>query len=166
MDKVSFTVDMKKLVNVACNDPSVRADIEQGIKDFDAGVRIKLTDQLGAANLNAGEGNAPHWMSLFIASNQAVQSGQAGLIYRNDRQEGKGERIQMRLKKQPPKTHAAVTPGQAIAAVVTPTSIDFNNPNVQSMLALLAQAQALPVVQETVTVADVDAELAAALQTI
>ena len=112
---IGFTLDMRKLTNVLSQDPSVRAEIIQGLQD----PPLPLTTQLGAANLTAGQGHDT-WCSVFPATVEGAVPGQVGLLYRNNTRGGKGDRIQMRLKPQPPKQQAAQTVPQYQAPVAQP----------------------------------------------
>ncbi len=122
-DYISFTCDVRKFVNVLAQDPTVRAEINAGLTD----APLPLTTALGAANLTAQEGVEPTWCSLFPATVQGKASGEA-FCYRNDSRGGRGDRIQLRLRKQPKRQAvdalagmqaAAVTPGAALPRAVT-----------------------------------------------
>ena len=112
---ISFTLDVKRLVNVLAQDPTCRQEIIEGLKSE----KLPLTSQLGAANLADGE--EPNWYSLFPATVQGKQAGEAGLFYRNSGEKFDGEnkvrgqRVQMRLRPQSkPAQVATTTPGEKL----------------------------------------------------
>jgi hypothetical protein len=110
-DSIGFTLDLRKLVSVAAQDPKCRAEIIAGLQ----GPAEPLTSQLGAANIKEHQDAADAWCSVFPATVQGKQSGEQGLFYRNDakgsaRGAGDGDRIQMRLKKQPKQEQYAQSP--------------------------------------------------------
>lgn len=94
-DYIGFTLDLRKLASVLGQDPACRAELIAGLQQA---APEPLTSQLGAANIGTNE--APIWYSVFPATVQGKNSGEEGLFYRNNSHEGKGDRIQMRLKMQ------------------------------------------------------------------
>lgn len=92
---IGFTLDLRKLASVLAQDPTCRAELIAGIQQA---VPEPLTSQLGAANMGTNE--APIWHSVFPATMEGKSSGEEGLFYRNSSHEGKGDRVQMRLKMQ------------------------------------------------------------------
>lgn len=149
---IGFTLDVRALVCVLAQDPKCREEIDQGLQD----AALPLTSALGSANLTPGEGTEDTWMTLFPATVKGKISGDDGLFYRNDSYNGKGDRVQMRLKKQPKdqEVHAATAPASAI---------DMNNPQVAALIqALAAVTQTGQVVTAPASaVADVPEDIAA-----
>lgn len=96
-DYIGFTLDLRKLVSVLAQDPTCRAEILAGLQCQPE----SLQSQLGSANRGSKE--APEWWSVFPAKVEGKNSNEEGLFYRNSSYEGKGDRIQMRLRKQPEK---------------------------------------------------------------
>jgi len=98
-DFIGFTVDIKAFVNLMWQDATTRAELLQGVTEARNGELLPLTHKLGAANLSGGSGDEAEWYGLF-ASN--VRDAESTTFYRNKTKdgEGKGDRIQMRLRRQ------------------------------------------------------------------
>ena len=105
-DYIGFTLDLRKLASVLGQDPACRAELIAGLQQTQP---EPLTSQLGAANMGTNE--APIWHSVFPATVQGKNSGEEGLFYRNNSHEGKGDRVQMRLKMQTA-TYTQTAPAQ------------------------------------------------------
>lgn len=158
-DFIGFTLDCKALGNLLAQDPTALQEVVAGINEALAGTRQPTTTKLGAANLG-GDGDDADWHGLFVSTVKDVQPGSAGLFYRNNSRGGKGDRIQMRLRRQR-KSQEARTPGavlppeiaQAVAAIQA-------NPDILAALSGQAPAAA-PQPQVTAGGVSVDALKAA-----
>ena len=118
-DTIGFTLNIRVLANQLAQDPTTLAEMMQGIQDA-ANSPVKMTQFVGSANLTPGEGIDPTWASVFPATQESVQPGQPGLFYRNNTNGGKGDRIQMRIKKQTKTNQATQSAGQAALGNLSP----------------------------------------------
>jgi len=146
-DYIGFTLDCKALGNLIAQDPSALTELIEGIKAAQASERVPLTTKLGAANLG-GDGDAADWHGLFVSTVRDVAPGSAGLFYRNSTsgtRDGKGPRIQMRLRRQPKRQEANVaqTPGQVLTSEETKAIQALANSN-PAFAAMLNAAGAAP----------------------
>ena len=114
-DYIGFTLDLRKLASVLGQDPQCRAELIAGLQQANPEPLISV---LGSANL--GENDAPIWHSVFPASVKGKNPGEQGLFYRNNTHEGKGDRVQMRLKMQT--TNYSKAPAQQQYQLGTPTA--------------------------------------------
>lgn len=145
-DYIGFTLDPKRIGNVFAQDPQTLREMIEGIQEARS-TPLPLTTQLGAANLTSGEGQEPTWCSVFVATVQGKKSGDADLFYRNNTRGGKGDRVQMRLRRQPKRDaeHAA----SASPGAVLPVDVGGMDPGViaaitQAVVASLANANSAP----------------------
>ncbi len=159
-DYIGFTLDCKALGNMIAQDPTALAELIDGVKSAQAGENAPLTTKLGAANLG-GDGDEADWHGLFVSTVRDVAPGAAGLFYRNNSRGGKGDRIQMRLRRQVKRQDVGtVTAGQKLSPeqVVAVQALVSNNPE---LAAVFGGAQANPVVDgPTDDLADIAAKLA------
>lgn len=131
---IGFTLDCKALGNILAQDPTALKELVAGIREAQAGQKLPLTTKLGAANLTGADGEEADWFGLFVSTVRDAQPGQAGLFYRNNTRGGKGDRIQMRLRRQP-KRQDAQTPGAVLDDQVAGAA-----PNVLAQALALVQA--------------------------
>jgi len=132
---IGFTANLRMLVNVLAQDPSCKAEIEAGLTD----APLPLITSLGAANLSPGPGTEDIWCSLYPATVNGKKPGEAGLFYRNNTKGGKGDRVQMRLRRQEKRQ-------EVVQQSVAPVIPDLNDPAVAAAVAkhLAAAGYTLP----------------------
>lgn len=138
---INFNIDIKEAIQQLLCDPQARQEILAGLK---AGPK-KAEKPVGFANLGA-QGQAD-FFSLFLSTNQNAQAGLPGYFYRNQA----GNRIGMRLRRQPPKQQVAVQPQQLSAQTVQQAfqggpdtlskAMQGDAQSAQELLALVQQSQ-------------------------
>lgn len=141
---IGFTLDFTTLGNLAAQDPTALTELINGINAARSGQMLPLTSKLGAANLG-GDNEHADWFGLFISTVKDVAPNTPGLFYRNNTRGGKGDRVQMRLRRQPKDQAAqyAGTTGAQTAAHpgIAPNLATFTPQQIAALAAML-QGQA------------------------
>lgn len=103
-ESFGVTLDLKKLVRMALNDPETKEMIFDAIRQGP----MPYTDIIGATNFSSKKN--PKWYSVFLGVNRKLKPGDPGFLMKNKR----GDRISLRLKKQEVRDHTAQTPGKIL----------------------------------------------------
>ena len=99
MDNLNFTVNVVDFIRTLINDPSVKEEVDEALK------LGPMEPDTPCGYANSGTQEKPIWMSLFVATNQAVESGSEGYVYRTANK----KRISCRLRKQQPRKSQPMT---------------------------------------------------------
>jgi len=94
-DYLGFTLNVEAICNLFAQDESTLTEMIRAIKKVRAGDTLPVTSKLGAANL--GDAENPEWWGVFLSN---VKDAEKLTFYRNNSHNGKGDRIQLRLRKQ------------------------------------------------------------------
>lgn len=120
-DTYGFTLDVENFIRICLNDPDVKEMIFNALRK---GPLLSHTETLGASNMKEDKEDADNWYTVFVGTSQQAKSGQSGFLLRNN--DGQGNRVSLRLKRQTAKTHTAQTqpqtPGQVIPEAIGETA--------------------------------------------